>query len=123
MDRKEIKRVYLETVQPMGVYKVTNLKNGKLYIDSGLNLKGKMNRCKFQLAHGSHVNKALQADYDMEGPDNFAFGIIDYLKPKKEKDTDYTEDIEMLEELWREKLQPYGDKGYNKRSDKQKRES
>ena len=114
-ERKELKRQYLETVQPMGVYRVKNLANGKIFIDSGLNVRGKLNRCKFQLAHGSHVNKVLQEDYNTSGLDNFTFEIIDCLKPKKDKDTDYTDDLKMLEELWMEKLQPFDEKGYNKR--------
>lgn len=113
-DRKKLKRKYLETVQPMGIFLVRNIANGKILVDSGLNLKGKINGCKFQLIHGSHRNKALQEEFNRYGSGNFTFEIIDYLEPKKdEPKTDYADDLGMLEEMWLEKLQPFGEKGYN----------
>jgi hypothetical protein len=114
MDKKELKKQYLQTQRPMGVYQVKNLANGKILIDSSLEVNGKMNRCKFQLEHGSHPNTNLQNDFIKFGADKFAFKIIDYLEPKEDAKNDYAEDLKMLEEMWIEKLQPFGDKGYNK---------
>jgi len=113
MDKKELKKQYAQTIQPMGVYQVKNLVNGKIFIDSGLNVQGKINSCRFQLVLGSHKNKALQEDFKKTGVDNFAFEIIDNLKPKEEPQTDYTKDLELLEEMWIERLQPFDEKGYN----------
>jgi hypothetical protein len=115
MIRKELKKRYTETLQPMGVFQVKNLANGKIFIDSGLNIHGKMNRCKFQLNLGSHMNRDLQEDFKSTGPDDFTFEIIDYLKPGRDKEMDYARDLEMLEEMWMEKLQPFDEKGYNER--------
>ena len=114
MNRKELKKQYAQTVQPMGVYQVKNKINGKLFVDCGLNLNGKMNRCKFQLIHGSHMNKSLQADFSELGEENFEFKILDLLEPKEDIKADYSEELKMLEAMWVEKLQPYGEKGYNK---------
>jgi hypothetical protein len=115
MNRKELKKNYTETLQPMGVFQIKNLASGKILIDSGLNIHGKMNRCKFQLTLGSHMNRALQDDFNCTGSGNFTFEIIDYLKPGKDKETDYANELKMLEEMWIEKLQPFGGKGYNER--------
>ena len=114
MNKKELKRQYLETTRPMGIYQVKNLVNGKLFIDSSLEVNGRMNRVKFQLEHGSHPNANLQHDFKEFGGDKFVFEIIDYLEPKENAKDDYAEDLKMLEEMWIEKLQPFGEKGYNK---------
>lgn len=99
----------------MGVFQVKNLANGKIFVDSGLNIQGKMNSCRFQLSYGSHMNKALQDDFNETGITNFSFEIIDYLKPKEDMKMDYVNDLKMLEEIWIEKLQPFDKRGYNKR--------
>ncbi len=115
MTRKQLLLKYKQTLQPMGVYRVTNVNNGKMFIAGGLNLHGKINSCRFQLIHGSHMNRELQADFTRTGAEHFVFDILDYLEPKNSHETDYTDDLEMLTNLWIEKLQPFGDKGYHKR--------
>ncbi|MCJ7790491.1 MAG: GIY-YIG nuclease family protein [Candidatus Atribacteria bacterium] len=115
MNKKELKKQYTQTTQPMGVYQVKNLANGKIFIDSGQNVPGKINSCKFQLSNGSHMNKALQEDFNKFGLDNFSFEIIELLEPKEDAKMDYTDDLKMLEEIWIEKLQPFDERGYNKR--------
>lgn len=113
--KKELKKQYIQTVKPMGVFKITNIANGKIFIGSGMNIQGKMNSCQFQLSHGSHVNKAMQADYKIFGKDNFSFEIIDYLEPKEDQKPDSVDDLKVLEEMWIERLQPYDEKGYHNR--------
>jgi hypothetical protein len=115
MDKKELKKQYAQTIQPMGVYQVKNLINGKIFIDSGFNVQGKINGCRFQLIHGSNKNKALQEDFNKTGIGNFTFEVIDNLKPKEEPQTDYIKDLQLLEEMWIEKLQPFDERGYNVR--------
>ena len=115
MNKKELKKQYKQTVLPMGIFQVKNLTSGKIFIDAGLNIQGKINGCKFQLALGSHMNKALQKDFNETGITNFSFEIIDYLKPKEDVKMDYADDLKMLEEMWIEKLQPFDEGGYHKR--------
>jgi hypothetical protein len=114
MDKKEIKNQYKQSPPKMGVYKVENLANGKIFISSGLNVQGKINSIKFQLNHGSYPNRELQNDFNSSGESNFKFEIIDYLDPKDEPGYDHTSDLKVLELMWIEKLQPFGEKGYNK---------
>ena len=113
MDKKALKKQYAETPQPMGVFQVRNLLTGRIFIDSGPNVNGKINSCRFQLQHGSHMNRALQEDFNKSGADNFAFEVLDMLKPREDKKADYTEDLNLLEEMWIEKFQPFGEKGYH----------
>lgn len=115
MDKKAIKKQYKDTLQPMGVFKILNKANGKILIISSNNLPGRINREKFQLDMGSHTNVELQQDYKEFGKDSFVFEVVDHLKPKEDPTYNYTDDLAVLEEMWIEKLQPFGDKGYNQK--------
>jgi len=104
---------YKQTIQPMGIYSIKNMKNGKIYIGSSKDLQGIINRNKFQLKNGLHFNKEMQKDFNEIGEEGFSFDILDYLKPKEDLNYDYTDELIILEEMWLEKLQPYDEKGYN----------
>lgn len=117
IDKKELKKEYKRTLRPMGIFQVKNLTSGKVFIGSSKNLDGKLNSIKFQLEMGSHVNRKLQEDFKHLGKDNFSFEVIDKLEPKEDPDYDYTDDLKVLEEMWMEKLQPFGEKGYHRRKD------
>ena len=113
-DKKELIKEYKRTLRPMGIYIVKNLVNGKILIGSSKDLPGRLNRFKFELEFGTGANKELLADYKKLGPDKFTFEVLDELEPKEDPGYDYTEDLQALEDLWLDKLRPFGDKGYNK---------
>jgi len=113
IDKKTAKKEYKQTLPPMGVYQIRNLVNGKILIGNSKNLPGKLNSYKFQLNLGSHMNSELQTDYTKVGEKNFSFEILDQLGPKEDPAYDYTDDLKVLEEMWLEKLQPFGERGYN----------
>jgi hypothetical protein len=113
MNKKEMTKKYKQTIQPMGIYQIKNMKNGKIFLESAKDLRGKINSNKFQLKNGLHLNKEMQKDFNEIGEEGFSFGILDYLKPKEDLNYDYTEELKILEDMWLEKLQPYNEKGYN----------
>jgi hypothetical protein len=115
VDRKEVIRQYKQTLTPMGVYQIRNQANGRIFIGSSKNLPGKLNSCRFQLIHGSFINRELQNEFNEYGESSFSFDVLDQLQPKDEPDHDYTEDLKLLEEMWFDELQPWDDKGYHKR--------
>ena len=115
MDRKAAIREYKDSHRPMGVYQIRNTVNGKVWIDSSTNVPAKFNRYRLQLDAGSHVSSTLQADWNEFGPDAFEFEMLEPLEPRSDLSYDYASDLEVLEDLWLEKLEPYGDKGYNER--------
>ncbi|MBU2513174.1 GIY-YIG nuclease family protein [bacterium] len=114
MNKKEIIRKYKETVQPMGVYQIKNLKNHKLFIGSTKDIRARINRIKFQLKTGSYSHKEIQQDYFEAGETGFSVEVLDLLSTIEHLDENYDEELELLEQLWLDKIQPYGDKGYNK---------
>ena len=114
-NKKRLKKEYQQDQRPMGVFLIRNLVNDKVFVGTGLDLVGIINRHKFDLTSGSHRNRRLQAEWNEFGGDNFAFEIVDQLSPRADTRVDYREDLAFLEELWLEKLQPFDDLGYNDR--------
>src|SRR6478672_11604348 len=108
MDKKVAKLDYKLSHRPMGVFQVRNNVNDKVFVDSSLNIPGKINRLTFQLNAGSHPSKSIQADWNEFGRDAFEFETLEDVMPRSDADYNYAADIETLEDLWLEKLEPYG---------------
>jgi hypothetical protein len=110
---KQLKKDYQQTPRPMGILLIRNNRNDKVFLIASVDLPGAVNRHKFQLNAGGHANKTLQADWNQLGADAFAFEIVDELTPRSDLKLDYRAELTSLEDLWLEKLQPFGDGGYN----------
>jgi group I intron endonuclease len=115
MDRKKVlKQEFKETSVEAGVYIIKNQTTNKIFVGSTRNFKT-LNGIKFMLDTNSYTtNKELQKDWNQYGKDHFTFDILEKLK--KNTNNPYYNEKEALielEEKWLEKLQPYGDNGYN----------
>lgn len=115
MDKAAAKLQYKLSHRPMGVFQIRNTTNDKVFVDSSVNVPGKINRHKFTLNAGVHASKRLQADWNELGEDAFEFETLEPVEPRDDQNYDYAADVTTLEGLWLEKLAPYGDKGYNER--------
>ncbi len=115
MDRKAAKLAYKASRRPMGVFQIRNLANEKIFVGSTMDLGAMFNRIRFQLYAGSHPNKPLEADWKRYGTGKFEFEVLEELFPREDQNYNYAADLETLEDLWLEKLEPYDDKGYNER--------
>jgi group I intron endonuclease len=108
--------IYKQTEQQMGVYRIKNEKNGKLLVGSSPNLDGIWNRHQFELSLGNHRNRQLQQEWNEYGADAFSFEVLERLKPRNGEPptkVSYKKELGELEAKWLERLQPYGEKGYN----------
>ncbi len=114
MDKKEKIREYKETSLPAGVYRVRNNISKKSLIGSSPNISGRLNRHRFQLDHGSHPDRDLQADWNEFGTDAFTFEALDQLEPSNDPDKDISEDLRVLLQLWLDKLNDSGELFYGK---------
>lgn len=89
------------------VYKITNEQNGKVYIGGSSNVRDRRQQHLWNLEHGCHHIKQMQADYD-ENPNAFRFDVIEYCNP------------DTLVELERKYISEYDsmnpDYGYNRES-------
>lgn len=60
-----------------GVYQITNLLNGKIYIGSSKNIRERFRSHKRELRRGVHCNARLQNSWNKYGEDNFNFSILE----------------------------------------------
>ena len=111
--RKEIHREYKERVKPSGVFQIKNLANGKVLLGSSLNLEGPLNKHRFMLRINSHPNQELQKDWNELGSDQFSFEIQETIQIKDDPNFNLKDELTLLEEIWLEKLQAFGERGYN----------
>lgn len=111
--RQDIKREYKERTKPAGVFQIKNTANGKILLGSSLNLEGPLNSHKFMLSIGKHRNAELQKDWNAYGQDKFVFEILEVVKIKDDPHFNLEVELTLLEQIWLEKLQPFGEKGYN----------
>ena len=112
--RQELKRDYLERVKPAGVFQVKNTITGKMLLGSSLNLEGALNSHRFSLTIGSHRNTALQHDWNSYGSDAFAFEVLEMVKISDSPYFNLNDELTLLEQIWIEQLQPFGERGYNR---------
>ena len=115
MDKKQAKLEYKASRQPMGVFAIRNLVDEKVFVGSSMNLAAIFNRIRFQLFAGAHPLKSLESDWKLLGSGKFEFEVLEELVPRDDPNYNYAADLETLEDLWLEKLEPYDDKGYNER--------
>ncbi|HPN38903.1 MAG TPA: GIY-YIG nuclease family protein [Melioribacteraceae bacterium] len=113
IDRQEIKRAYKEKKAQIGIYKIENKVNGKIYIGSSLNIQARFNRHKMSLSTGIEEVKELLNDYRKYGEENFEFSIVDLIKQDDNEFRNYKKELKELEQMYLEELKPYGNKGYN----------
>jgi len=106
MDRKkELKEQYKQMKTEMGIMLVQNKINNKYILVTTQNLKGMINRIRFQLKSGGHPNKELQKEWNELGEDDFEIKILEILEyDKDELKTDYSEELNIMEIMWAEKL-------------------
>lgn len=113
IDRKqELKQLAKETKILAGVYQVKNVENQKVFIESTPNLKTVEGQ-KFQLETGSHRNNVLQEEWNKFGKENFLFEVLETLEEKHGARLDVKDALKKMKKKWLDKVQPFGDKGYN----------
>lgn len=114
MDRRALKREYKQSQPTMGIYRILNTVDDRALVGSSVNVPAMLNRLRAQLGMGVHTNRQLQADWNRHGAEAFRFEVMDTLAPRDDADYDPAPDLRALEELWCDRLSPYGDGGYNK---------
>ena len=114
-DNRRLKQEYKQAKRAFGVFLIRNATNDKVYVASGMDIQGIINRHKFALSMGGHQSKELQKDWNELGADKFEFEIVDQMELRDEPGFDARRELQFLEEMWLEKLQPYDERGYNER--------
>ena len=114
MDRREVIKKYKNSIRPMGIVQVRNIRNNRVYLTASANTPGTINSIRFQLKMGSFLpSPGLAKDWKEQGEQSFVFEVLDELKPVDDPAYDYRDDLKALEAMWLEKLKPFGERGYN----------
>lgn len=119
--KKELATNYKQTFRAMGVYQIRNTQNDKIFVNGSMDLDGMRNRLEFCKQMNTNTFNELQKDWTTFGGQVFVFEVLDRIEPRDEIMLDaadlksYRSEVDALLELWLEKLEPYDEKGYNKR--------
>jgi hypothetical protein len=111
--KQERKRDYQQREKPAGVFQIKNTLNGKVLLGSSLNLEGPLNQHRFMLSIGGHPNQALQHDWNRDGAEAFVFEVLEVVKVSDAPHFNLSDELTLLEQIWIEQLQPFGERGYN----------
>jgi hypothetical protein len=112
--KQDLKRAYKEREKPAGIFQVKNVTNGKILLGSSLNLEGPLNSHRFMLTIGKHRNEELQKEWNEFGADSFVFEVLEVVKVTGDPGFNLNDELSLLEEIWLEKLHPFGERGYNR---------
>ena len=115
MNRGEVVKEYKNSIRPMGIVQVKNIRNNRVYLTASANTAGTINSIRFQLRMETFLpSPALAQDWKEMGEQNFVVEVIDELKPIDDDPAyDYQDDLKALEAMWLEKLKPFGERGYH----------
>lgn len=114
MNRREMIKEYKNTIRPMGIVQVRNIRNNRVYLTASADTAGTINSIRFQLKMGNFLPSAgLAQDWKELGEENFVVEVLDELKPVDDPAYDYRDDLKALEAIWLEKLKPFGERGYH----------
>lgn len=89
----------------VGIYKITNKINGKIYIGSSVNLKNRWQIHCSDLRRNKHHSKRLQLAWNKYGAEAFEFTVIEVVLDKSA--------LIAREQAWIDLLRPTGRGGYN----------
>jgi hypothetical protein len=114
MNRREIIKEYKNSIRPMGIVQVKNIRNNRVYLTASANTAGTINSIRFQLKMGTFLpSPALAQDWKDMGEESFVVEVVDELKSVDDPAYDYQDDLKALEAMWLEKLKPFGERGYH----------
>ena len=107
--RRELRDQYRETRPEVGVYRIVNRHDGRALLGSAANLASVRNRLEFARSTNSPgaLDHRLVEDARRLGVDAFSFEVLEVLDVAPEATpAQVRADLAVLEELWREKLDP-----------------
>ena len=102
---------------PVGIYRITNNKNGKVYIGQSQNMYERWHQHRNALKSGHHPNGEMQADWKKYSR-YFRWDIIEYcsLKDLNEREKYWIDKYNSIEEGYNKGWVPFKRKNENKKT-------
>ena len=107
--RKALREQFDQSRPEAGVYRIVNTRTNRALLGSATNLAAVRNRLEFARSTGSFgaLDHRLVPDARSYGIDAFTLDVLEVLTPRPEMTpAALRADLEVLEDLWREKLDP-----------------
>lgn len=106
MDKKSLINEYKQREITGGIYRITNTQNGMYLLDYSTNIGAKQNSFNFMVSSGNCINYRLKKDWEAFGAGAFTFETLETIVKKKEQSQEqFTEDLEILRQIWADKLE------------------
>jgi hypothetical protein len=86
-----------------GVFVVRCAATGAAWVGASRHLEAQQNSLWFSLRHGAHMNRALQAAWNVHGSDGFAFEVLERL-PEDLSDLRRPDELKARAREWRTRL-------------------
>jgi hypothetical protein len=102
--RRAAARAARDAFPAMGVYAIRDRTSGAVRIAASRNVPAAINRARFELRFGSHLDRALQAAWREGGEERIAFEVLELVKERSDAAFDYAAELRLLEELHRAEL-------------------
>lgn len=110
--KKELKARYKEMKPDRGLFAVRCLETGEMYLEATSDLNGSMNSLRLKLNNDMCRHKGLQWAWKRHGEHGFVFEILERLEDEALSDaaglTLSSDDLQILFEIWKEKLEGEG---------------
>lgn len=107
--QKELLAAYKERKVLGGVCCVTCTQNQKRLILGAIELKSQRNRFELALATDSPMLPSMGGDWQEYGGAAFTFEVLEELEKRPDQsDRDFSADVKLLAEIWREKFSEEG---------------
>lgn len=102
--RKELVGAYNEIKPPKGVFCVRCAATGQAWVATSKNLTQQQNGVWFQLKHGGHPNRALQALWSERGEGDFTFEVMEEIDEEGLTPLGFSDLLKTKARDWREAL-------------------
>jgi hypothetical protein len=114
--KKELRDSYREMKSRVGVFRIRNLVNEKVYIEGSVNLDKIWNRHRVELNFGNHRNEQLQSEWNRYGEENFRFEILGEIEEPGHPRVDLQKESRKLAAMFIDEARPFGERGYHSES-------
>lgn len=103
-DRRELKHNYKEKRDLGGIYRIECGGNGRVWLRSARDLRGKLNRFQFSVSTGFCPETEMLREWEEFGPQSFSVTVLEELEMgKTQTNREFSDDLDALLQLWLEK--------------------